>query len=58
MTGLLQGDWGTSIYTKRPVLEDLMIFLPATLELVIVSLILAVVSGIPIGIIIGCRCCI
>ena len=53
LTGLVQGDWGTSIFTRRPVLEDIFIFLPATLELVIVAMILAVVIGIPAGLISG-----
>lgn len=53
LEGLVQGDWGTSIFTQRPVLEDLLIFLPATLELVVVSLFVAVLIGIPAGIISG-----
>ncbi len=47
--GLLRGDWGTSIYTRRPVLEDLRIYLPATLELVIAAMLLAIAIGIPAG---------
>jgi len=48
--GLLHGDWGTSLMTRRPVLDDLAIFLPATLELVIASLVMAVGLGIPLGV--------
>src|SRR5579859_909813 len=33
-TGLLRGDWGRSLYTRRPVWQDLQVYLPATLELV------------------------
>ena len=47
--GLLKGDWGTSIYTRRPVLEDLRVYLPATLELVIAAMLLAILIGIPAG---------
>ena len=48
-TGLLKGDWGQSIYTRRPVLEDLGIYLPATLELVVAAMLLAVIFGVPAG---------
>ncbi len=49
--GVLQGDFGISFRTKRPIADDLRIFLPATLELVILSMVLAVVIGIPVGVI-------
>lgn len=49
LTGLLQGDWGVSIFTRRPVFTDLMIYLPATLELVGAALTIAIVLGIPLG---------
>ncbi len=49
LTGLLQGDWGVSIFTRRPVFEDIMTFLPATLELVVAALLIAIVLGIPLG---------
>ncbi len=49
VTGLVQGDWGQSVLTRRPVWEDLRIYLPATLELVVAALALAVVVGIPAG---------
>jgi peptide/nickel transport system permease protein len=47
--GLLRGDWGSSIYTRRPVLEDLRVYLPATLELVVAAMLLAITIGIPAG---------
>ena len=49
-TGLLRGDWGRSIYTRRPVLQDLEVYLPATLELVTAAMVLAVVLGVPAGV--------
>jgi peptide/nickel transport system permease protein len=49
LTGLLQGDFGTSIFTRRPVAQDLATYLPATLELVLAALLLAIVIGIPAG---------
>jgi len=47
---LLHGDLGVSLRTGRPVAQDIATFLPATLELGLVSLILAVVVGIPLGV--------
>jgi len=49
MGGLLRGDWGTSIRTHRPVLEDVKRFLPASLELVVTAIAFAAVVGIPLG---------
>ena len=48
-TGLVHGNWGMSIYSRRPVLQDLEDYLPATLELVLYAMALAVVLGIPLG---------
>lgn len=48
---LLMGDLGTSIRTGNPVLEDLMQFFPATLELSIVAMTIALIFGILFGII-------
>ena len=53
VAGLLQGDLGESILTKRPILRDIMTFLPATLELVIVAMLIASVLGIGAGVIAG-----
>ena len=47
VTGLLQGDWGRSILSRRPVADDLQVYWPATLELVIVSMIIATAIGVP-----------
>jgi peptide/nickel transport system permease protein len=48
-TGLLHGDWGQSVLTRRPVAADLKIYLPATLELVFAAILLAILIGIPAG---------
>ncbi|MDB5522427.1 MAG: binding--dependent transport system inner rane component family protein [Rhizobium sp.] len=48
---LLTGDFGNSIVTKRPVLDDFMTLFPATLELSFCAIILAVGLGIPAGVI-------
>lgn len=49
VSDLFQGDLGTSIRTGRPVLEELRIFFPATLELAFCALLLALLIGIPLG---------
>ncbi|MBN9065393.1 MAG: ABC transporter permease, partial [Rhizobiales bacterium] len=49
LTGLLHGDWGMSVFTRRPVFEDILTYLPATLELVIAAFLIAVLAGIPLG---------
>lgn len=49
--GLLHGDLGKSINTKREVLHDIKLFFPATLELTAISLLVAILIGIPLGII-------
>lgn len=50
MGQLLQGDLGISIRTHRPVLQDIIAFFPATLELALVALVLATLFGIPLGV--------
>ncbi len=47
---LIRGDFGVSLRTSRKVLPDILARLPLTLELTILSLSLAVLIGIPIGI--------
>lgn len=51
--GLLHGDLGMSLTTRRPVAADLAQFLPATIELTLVALLLTVAVGIPLGIVSG-----
>ncbi|AEQ53647.1 ABC transporter permease [Pelagibacterium halotolerans] len=53
--GLLQGDMGTSIFQNRPVASIIATRLGATLELAIVSLILATVIGLTLGVIAAIR---
>jgi peptide/nickel transport system permease protein len=43
--GILQGDFGTSITTRQPVLSLVLGRLPATLELSIMALVIAVIIG-------------
>ncbi len=48
---LVQGDWGTSILSGRPVLQDVMMRLPVTFELIVLSMAVALAIAIPAGII-------
>ncbi len=48
--GVLQGDFGQSIVTKRPVLQEFFTLFPATLELSLCAIVIAVVLGIPAGV--------
>lgn len=47
---LVQGDLGISLRTKQPVLRELISCIPASLELVITAMLIAVFIGIPLGI--------
>jgi peptide/nickel transport system permease protein len=48
--GLLQGDMGQSLLTQRSVTRDLRTAFPATLELVLTTMIIAVAVGLPTGV--------
>ena len=50
VNGLLHGNLGTSIRTRRPVAADLHDFFPATLELSLAALLISLLIGIPAGI--------
>jgi len=52
---LVQGDWGTSLTTGRPVWEDLTRRLPASLELTLAGLLLALTLALPLGILAATR---
>jgi dipeptide transport system permease protein len=52
---LLHGDFGTSIISKSPVLQEFLTLFPATLELTITAMLFAVVLGIPAGVIAASR---
>lgn len=51
LKNLAQGDLGVSFKTKNDVSQDIITFLPATVELGIASFIFAVLLGLPLGII-------
>ena len=48
---MCKGDFGTSIMTRRPVIEDIKNYFPATVELTVFAMIASILIGIPIGVI-------
>jgi peptide/nickel transport system permease protein len=51
LQGAVQGDFGLSLVTQRPVTTDIIEFFPASLELVLFSGLMAAVGGIGLGIV-------
>lgn len=47
---VLQGDFGISRFTNKPVIEDLLHVFPATVELSTIAIIIGVVFGVPMGV--------
>jgi len=52
---IVQGDLGINIFTKIPVMAELRQFFPATLELALTAMTIAVIVGIPLGVIAAYR---
>ena len=50
MGDLLRGDLGRSVFSRIPVAESLMVRFPATLELALAAMFVALVVGIPAGV--------
>jgi len=48
---IVQGDWGTSILSGRAVLDDVLVRLPVTIELIVLSMGIALLIAIPAAII-------
>lgn len=55
ISGVVKFDFGDSFVTRRPVSEDLKAYLPATMELVFWSMMIALAVGVPLGIISGVK---
>lgn len=55
LTNVLQGDLGYSFRTDRPVLDEILARLPATLQLALAGMLIALVIAIPVGIISATR---
>lgn len=50
LTGILSGDLGQSLVTKKPVLDEFLTLFPATAELSICAMLFAVALGVPAGV--------
>jgi len=55
LTGLLHGDLGSSIASRRPVLDDIADYAPATIELGTIAFALALAVGLPLGVLAAVR---
>jgi peptide/nickel transport system permease protein len=51
LANLAQGNLGMSIKTRRPVIEDLKSFLPATIELATSSIVVGMLMGVSLGVV-------
>jgi peptide/nickel transport system permease protein len=51
LEGLCHGDLGRSMRTRQPVMKDIQLYFPATLELTIVTMLFYTLVGIPLGIV-------
>ena len=49
--GVVTGDFGSSIVSKKPILDQFLALFPATIELSLCAIIIAVALGIPAGVI-------
>lgn len=55
LRNLLRGDLGRSIKSRRPVLDDLRAYLPATIELATASILVGMIAGVTFGILSAVR---
>ncbi len=55
ITDVVSGNFGISLYTQRPVIDDLTARLPATFELALAAIFLAVLLGVPLGVVSALR---
>ena len=55
LKGLVHGDLGTSIASQRPVLDDIVNYAPATIELATVGFLLSIIVGVPLGVLAAVR---
>lgn len=47
--GVVRGDLGTSFWSKRPVMEDLLAALPVSVELAVIAMLLSMLVALPLG---------
>jgi len=53
--GVVRFDFGTSLWTGRPVIEELLVRLPLSLELAVLATIVSVIIAIPLGMLAAVR---
>ena len=53
LKSVLHGDLGKSLYTRRPVATDIRAYIPATIELILVSFLISLVIGQVMGVLAG-----
>lgn len=51
ITGIVQGDFGTSLKTGQPVLKEILNRFPATVKIAVSAILIAIVVGIALGIV-------
>jgi len=55
LVDLLHANFGISVFTHRPITQDLGSALPPSLELVVIAMVLNIIVGIPLGVISAAR---
>lgn len=55
MGGFIRGDWGDSLFTRRPVFDEFQKKIAVTIEIVVASELIAIALGIPAGILMALR---
>jgi peptide/nickel transport system permease protein len=55
LENVLAGDFGTSVITSRRVIDDILIFFPATIELATLATLVGVMLGVPMGVMAAAR---
>lgn len=48
---IVQGDWGRSLFSRKPVFDEILAKLPLTLELIVLALLFEVIIAVPAGVI-------
>ena len=55
LQGVFSGDFGTSVVTTRPVVDDIARYFPATMELATVAILIGIALGVPAGVLAASR---
>ena len=55
ISGFVRGDWGDSLFTKRPVFDEFQKKVLVTIELVVVSQVIAIALGLPAGVLMALK---